>query len=307
MLKIDHLTKRYRNTLAVDDLDFEVQAGVVTGFLGPNGSGKSTTMRLIMGLDYATDGRATINGKRYADLKSPLREVGALLDAKAVHPGRTARNHLRALAASNHIDPSRVDEVLELSGITSVANKKVGSYSLGMSQRLGIAGALLGDPEVLLFDEPVNGLDPEGIRWIRDFFRRLAGEGRTVFVSSHLMSEMALSADQIVVIGRGKFITQGSMDNLTASASGSVFVRTSDNPALARAVSRCGGQSRELNDGALSVTGLSSDDIGQAGFDAGVAIWELTPQRASLEEVFMDLTADAVEYPSATPEPSHRD
>ena len=192
MIKVEHLTKRYQDTLAVDDLDFEVLPGVVTGFLGPNGSGKSTTMRIILGLDRPTKGRATVKGKRYVELRDPLHEVGALLDAKAVHPGRSARNHLRALAASNRIPFSRVDEVLEFVGITSVATKKVGNFSLGMSQRLGIAAALLGDPEVLLFDEPVNGLDPEGIRWIRDFFRSLANEGRTVFVSSHLMSEMAV-------------------------------------------------------------------------------------------------------------------
>ena len=191
MLKIDHISKQYRDTLAIDDLNFDVTPGVVTGFLGPNGSGKSTTMRIIMGLDRPTKGQATINGQSYHDLKAPLREVGALLDAKSVNPKRSARNHLRALAASNNIPYRRVDEVLEFVGIASVANKKVGGYSLGMSQRLGIAGALLGDPGVLLFDEPVNGLDPEGIRWIRDFFRSLAKEGRTVFVSSHLMSEMA--------------------------------------------------------------------------------------------------------------------
>jgi len=228
MLTIDHLTKKYDNTVAVDDLHFDVKPGVVTGFLGPNGSGKSTTMRIVLGLDHATKGRVTINGKRYEDLKSPLREVGALLDAKAVHPGRTARNHLRALAVSNRIKTSRVDEVLAFTGIDSVADKKVGGFSLGMSQRLGIAAALLGDPQILLFDEPVNGLDPEGIRWIREFFRSLALEGRTVFVSSHLMSEMALTADQIIVIGRGKLITQGSVDDLTATAQGTVTVRASN-------------------------------------------------------------------------------
>lgn len=304
MLKIEHLTKRYRDAVAVDDLHFEVRPGVVTGFLGPNGSGKSTTMRLVMGLDHATSGRATINGQKYADLKCPLREVGALLDARAVHPGRTARNHLRALAASNRIRPSRIDEVLEVTGITSVANKKVGSYSLGMSQRLGIAAALLGDPAVLLFDEPVNGLDPEGIRWIRDLFRQLAGDGRTVFVSSHLMSEMALAADHVVVIGRGKFIREGSMAELTASAGGSVFVRASDNAALTIEIVRRGGEVTQLNGGAMSVAGLSSDDVGRAGFDAGLTIWELTPRRASLEDVFMDLTADAVQYPSAPTSPA---
>ncbi|HVA71227.1 MAG TPA: ATP-binding cassette domain-containing protein [Acidimicrobiales bacterium] len=298
MIKIDHLTKRYGKTLAVDDLDFEVRPGVITGFLGPNGSGKSTTMRIILGLDHPTKGSATIEGKRYGELRDPLHEVGALLDAKAIHPGRSARNHLRALAASNRIPFSRVDEVLEFSGIGSVADKKVGDYSLGMSQRLGIAGALLGDPGVLLFDEPVNGLDPEGIRWIREFFRSLANEGRTVFVSSHLMSEMALSADQIIVIGRGKFITQGSVDALTASAKGTVFVRGANHPQLLAALRSHHGVVSEVNDEGLSVSDLTSEQIGQIAFDAGVALYELTPQRASLEEVYMDLTADAVEYGS---------
>jgi ABC-2 type transport system ATP-binding protein len=296
MLQIDHLTKRYGSTLAIDDLSFDVKPGVVTGFLGPNGSGKSTTMRIILGLDHPSKGRAVVNGKSYAELKDPLREVGALLDAKAVHPGRTARNHLRALAASNKIKKARVDEVLEFVGITSVANKKVGDYSLGMSQRLGIAGALLGDPGILLFDEPVNGLDPEGIRWIRDFFRSLANEGRTVFVSSHLMSEMAVSADQIIVIGRGRFITQGSIDDLTATVNGTVYVRASDIKKLSAVISSQHGTVHEENDQALTVGDLTSDQIGQIAFNAGITVLELTPQRASLEDVFMDLTADAVEF-----------
>jgi ABC-2 type transport system ATP-binding protein len=296
MLKIDHLSKRYGNTLAVDDLDFEVKPGVVTGFLGPNGSGKSTTMRIILGLDHPTKGHATINGEDYHNLKNPLREVGALLDAKSVHPGRTARNHLRALAASNKIKRARVDEVLEFVGISAVANKKVGGFSLGMSQRLGIAGALLGDPGVLLFDEPVNGLDPEGIRWIREFFQSLAKEGRTVFVSSHLMSEMAVSADQIIVIGRGKFITQGSVDDLTATVNGTVFVRASNIEKLTSTLTALHATVHEDNDSGLTVSGLTSDEVGRAAFDAGVTILELTPQRASLEEVFMDLTAGAVEF-----------
>ena len=307
MLKIDHLTKHYKDTVALNDLSFEVKPGVVTGFLGPNGSGKSTTMRIILGLDHANKGQATINGTNYADLKAPLREVGALLDAKAVHPGRTARNHLRSLAASNQIKKSRVEEVLQFAGISSVANKKVGGYSLGMSQRLGIAAALLGDPQVLLFDEPVNGLDPEGIRWIREFFRSLANEGRTVFVSSHLMSEMAVSADQIIVIGRGKFITQGSVDDLTASATGSVLVRSTDPQKLTTVLEGLRGVVEDVNDHAMSVGGLTSDQIGRAAFDAGVTILELTPQRASLEEVFMDLTADAVEYGGSTLESTHRE
>jgi ABC-2 type transport system ATP-binding protein len=299
MIKVEHLTKRYQDTLAIDDLDFEVLPGVVTGFLGPNGSGKSTTMRVILGIDHPTKGQATVKGKRYEQLRDPLHEVGALLDAKAIHPGRSARNHLRALAASNRIPFSRVDEVLEFSGIASVANKKVGNFSLGMSQRLGIAGALLGDPEVLLFDEPVNGLDPEGIRWIREFFRSLANEGRTVFVSSHLMSEMAVSADQIIVIGRGKFITQGSIDDLTATAKGTVFVRAANHPKLSEALRARHGTVTELNDEGLSVSDLNAEEVGQIAFDAGVVLYELTPQRASLEEVFMDLTADSVEYGSS--------
>ena len=303
MIKIDHLSKRYGSTLAVDDLSFDVQPGVVTGFLGPNGSGKSTTMRVILGLDSPTKGRVTINGKTYSQLKDPLREVGALLDAKAVHPGRTARNHLRALAASNRIKRARVDEVLEFVGISSVANKKVGGFSLGMSQRLGIAAALLGDPGVLLFDEPVNGLDPEGIKWIRDFFRTLAGEGRTVFVSSHLMSEMAVSADQIIVIGRGKFITRGSVDDLTKTVAGTVLVRGSDLDSLTVGITARDGVVHEFNDDALTVTGLTCDEVGQIAFDLGVTVFELTPRRASLEEVFMDLTADAVEYGSKKIEP----
>ena len=299
MIKVEHVTKRYEGMTAVDDLDFEVLPGVVTGFLGPNGSGKSTTMRIILGLDHPTKGQATVKGKRYQELRDPLHEVGALLDAKAIHPGRTARNHLRALASSNRIPYKRVYEVLECAGISSVAHKRVGNFSLGMSQRLGIAAALLGDPEVLLFDEPVNGLDPEGIRWIREFFRSLANEGRTVFVSSHLMSEMAVSADQIIVIGRGKFITQGSIDSLTATAKGTVFVRGANHQQLLSALRAKNATVSELNDEALSVSDLSAEEVGQIAFDAGVALFELTPQRASLEDVFMDLTADSVEYGSS--------
>ncbi|MFZ1063706.1 MAG: ABC transporter ATP-binding protein [Acidimicrobiales bacterium] len=301
MLKIDHLTKNYKNTVAVNDLSVEVMPGVVTGFLGPNGSGKSTTMRIILGLDHPTKGRVTIDGKAYQDLKSPLHEVGALLDAKAVHPGRTARNHLRSLAVSNRIKKSRVDDVLEFVGIASVADKKVGGFSLGMSQRLGIAAALLGDPPVLLFDEPVNGLDPEGIRWIREFFRSLAKEGRTVFVSSHLMSEMALTADQIIVIGRGALITQGSVDDLTATAQGTVLVRASDLTGLTKVLEALKAHVQASSDSSLTVSGLTSDQVGEAAHKAGIAVFELTPQRASLEEVFMDLTAESVEYGTSMP------
>ena len=298
MLRVDHLTKNYGDTVAVNDLSFDVQPGVVTGFLGPNGSGKSTTMRVMLGLDRPTKGSTSINGRSYHDFPAPLREVGALIDAKAVHPGRSARNHLLALAASNDIPASRVDEVLEFTGIASVARKKVGGFSLGMSQRLGIAGAILGDPGVLLFDEPVNGLDPEGIRWIREFFATLAREGRTVFVSSHLMSEMALTADQIIVIGRGRFIAQGSVDDLTRHASGTVFVSCSDNVRLAQRL-RERGAGVTVSERGLEVASLSSGEIGALALAEGIALSELTPQRASLEEVFMDLTADAVEYGSA--------
>ena len=305
MISIAHLTKRYGHTVAVDDLNFEVRPGVVTGFLGPNGSGKSTTMRIIMGLDAPTAGRATINGRPYRDLKSPLHEVGALLDAGAVHPGRTARNHLRALAVSNGIAVRRVDEVLEFAGITSVANKRISGFSLGMAQRLGIAAALLGDPPVLLFDEPVNGLDPEGIRWIREFFRTLAHEGRTVFVSSHLMSEMAVSADQIIVIGRGHLITQGSIDQLTASVGGTVLVRSADNQRLRVALERGGATVVVSNDETITVTGVEAEVVGTVALAIGVALVELTPRRASLEEVFMDLTAGAVEYSSAAKATQH--
>jgi ABC-2 type transport system ATP-binding protein len=296
MITLSHLTKRYDDKVALDDLSFEIKPGVITGFLGPNGSGKSTTMRIIMGLDHPTGGSATINGKAYRDLASPLHEVGALLDAKAVNPGRTARNHLRTLALSNGISTQRVDQVLDFVGLTDVANKRAGDFSLGMSQRLGIAGALLGNPGILLFDEPVNGLDPEGVRWIRDFFRTLADEGRTVFVSSHLMSEMAVTADQIVVIGRGKFITQGSVDDLTKNAAGSVLVRSANNVALQAALQGQHANIELLNDDSLKVANVDTKTIGDIALANSIALYELTPQRASLEDVFMDLTADAVEY-----------
>jgi len=296
MISVEHLTKKFDDTTAVDDLSFEVKPGVITGFLGPNGSGKSTTMRLILGLDRPTKGRALINGKPYHSLGAPLKEVGALLDAKAVHPGRSARNHLLALAVSNNIPTSRVDEVLNFVGIESVAKKRAGDFSLGMNQRLGIAGALLGDPPVLLFDEPVNGLDPEGIKWIREFFRQLADEGRTVLVSSHLMSEMAVTADQIIVIGRGKFITSGSVDDLTKNAAGTVILRSANNTKLNQILLEAKAAVSEINDEGLRVSGLSAAAIGDLAFGAGVAVHELTPERASLEEVFMELTQDSVEY-----------
>lgn len=296
MIHIENLTKRYGDVTAINDLSFDVKAGVVTGFLGPNGSGKSTTMRVILGLDAPSKGTATINGKPYADLKSPLREVGALLDAKAVHPGRSARNHLLSLAASNKIKAARVDEVLEIVGLSGVAKKRAGDFSLGMGQRLGIAAAILGDPQILLFDEPVNGLDPEGIRWVRDLFRSLANEGRTVFVSSHLMSEMALTADHLVVIGRGHLITQGSVAELTANAKSTVYVRSTDPNRLADALRSKKFEVSANNEQSLSVIGPTSDEVGVLAHELGITILELTPERASLEEAFMELTADDVEY-----------
>ncbi len=234
MIEANGLIKRFGDKTAVDNLSFTVRPGVVTGFLGPNGAGKSTTMRLLLGLDRPDGGQSTINGKRHAEMKAPLREVGALLEAKAIHPGRSARSHLLAVAASNKIPARRVDEVLALVGLDKVARKRAGSFSLGMGQRLGLAGALLGDPPTLLLDEPVNGLDPEGIRWIRTMLQALAAEGRTVFVSSHLMSEMAVTATELIVVGRGHLITSGTVDDLVAGASeGNVLVRSSDNARLA--------------------------------------------------------------------------
>ena len=300
VIRVERLTKKYGSTIAVHDLDFDVTPGVVTGFLGPNGSGKSTTMRVILGLDRPTSGRATVNGREYPSIANPIREVGALLDAKAVDGGRTARHHLEALALANAIPRTRVDEVLGLTGIDKAADKRVGQFSLGMSQRLGIAGALLGNPGTLLFDEPVNGLDPEGIRWVRALFRSLADEGRTVLVSSHLMSEMALTADEIVVIGRGEFITRGTVDELTARGHGSVLVRAEKFATLRTALESRGAAVAETADHGLSVTGIGADEIGRIALTAGIALSELTPQRATLEEVFMDLTKSAVEYEGKT-------
>ncbi|HZE15928.1 MAG TPA: ATP-binding cassette domain-containing protein, partial [Mycobacterium sp.] len=289
-------TKRYAKTLAVDQLSFEVRPGQVTGFLGPNGSGKSTTMRLIMGLDAPASGTVTVLGRRYHDLPWPLREVGGLLEAKAIHPGRSARAHLVALARSNSIAKARVDEVLELVGLTAVAGKRVGKFSLGMGQRLGIAAALLGDPAVLLFDEPVNGLDPEGIRWVRTLCKRLAGEGRTVFVSSHLMAEMALTADHLVVIGKGKLIAETSVaDFVGRSSRQSVKIRTPATEQLSDAVTNAGGTVIADPDGSITVTGLSAPQVGDLAASISVALHELTPV-ASLEDAFMELTDEAVEF-----------
>jgi ABC-2 type transport system ATP-binding protein len=297
MIQVTGITKRYGNTLAVDDLSFEVKPGQITGFLGPNGSGKSTTMRMIMGLDGPDAGEAKINGRAYGGLAWPLREVGALLEARAIHPGRSALNHLWALAQTNDIPRSRVDEVLEIVGLSNVARKRVGTFSLGMGQRLGIAAALLGDPSVLLFDEPINGLDPEGIRWVRNLLKGLGKEGRTVFVSSHLMSEMALTADHLVVIGRGRLIAEMPVTEFIAQSSQQfVRVRTLQIEEFREAMRPSGATVVQEEDGALSVSGISAREIGDIAFDRRLALYELSPQLASLEEAFMELTQDSVEY-----------
>jgi ABC-2 type transport system ATP-binding protein len=291
------LTKHYGDKLAVDQLSFDVRPGVVTGFLGPNGSGKSTTMRMIMGLDLPNAGDATVNGRHYHDLPWPMHEVGALLEAKAIHPGRSARNHLLMLAQANRIDRRRVDEVLEVVGLSEVANRRAGKFSLGMGQRLGIAAAMLGDPEVLLFDEPVNGLDPDGIRWVRTFLKSLAKEGRTVFVSSHLMSEMALTADEVVIIGKGRLIVQVSIDELlTQSSRQSVRVSSPDIAKLRGALDLEGAATSVEDDGSLTVRGKSHKDIGELASRLSVVLYELTPQTESLEEAFMELTDSSIEY-----------
>jgi ABC-2 type transport system ATP-binding protein len=291
------ITKRYGDTLAVDRLTFSALAGRVTGFLGPNGAGKSTTMRMIVGLDEPNSGRVTVNGRPYRELRFPLHEVGALLEAKAVHPGRSARGHLRWLADSNRISRARVDEVLDEVGLTAVAGKRAGTFSLGMGQRLGIAAALLGDPEVLLLDEPVNGLDPEGIQWVRRLLRSLAAEGRTVFVSSHLMSEMAQTADHLVVIGRGKLIADASVDEVIRSSSANhVRVVSPQAPALQALLERHGASVDPDGDDALTVTGLECREVGELAAGAGLTLHELSPQQASLEEAFMEMTRDSAEF-----------
>ncbi|MFI9836618.1 ABC transporter ATP-binding protein [Nonomuraea sp. NPDC051941] len=294
MIEITGLTKRYGNKTAVDGLTFSVHPGRVTGFLGPNGAGKSTTMRAILGLDRLDGGSVTVNGRAYAGLPRPMREVGALLDARAVHPRRTARNHLLCIAQTNAIPARRVDEVLRLVGLESVAGKRAGGFSLGMGQRLGIAVALLGDPKVLLFDEPVNGLDPEGIKWIRELMRGLAAEGRTVLVSSHLMSEMAQTADHLIVIGRGKLIADIGISEFVRQGS-NVLVRAEEHELLVPLLTEAGATVHPGADGALIVTGLEPREIGKAALAAGVVLTELTPQR-SLEQAYMDLTRDSIEF-----------
>jgi ABC-2 type transport system ATP-binding protein len=293
------LTKRYGDTLAVDDLSFDVNPGVVTGFIGPNGSGKTTTMRLILGLDNPTGGQVTVGGKRYRDLPAPLREVGALIDAKAVHPSRTAYNHLLALAQSNAIPKARVHEVLGLVGLEAAAGRRVGGFSLGMGQRLGIAGALLGDPPVLMFDEPLNGLDPEGIVWIRRLMQQLAGEGRTVFVSSHLMNEMAVTADHLIVIGKGKLLRdEGVTAFVDSNSEHWVLVRSPQLAELVAEAKKLGAQVRPGTEDSMEISGLDSRAIGELAAAKHITLHELATQRASLEDAFMDLTHDSVDYRS---------
>jgi ABC-2 type transport system ATP-binding protein len=301
MIEARGLTKRYGDKLAVDGLTFTVRPGMVTGFLGPNGAGKSTTMRMILGLDAPTSGSVTVNGKPYREHPAPLREVGALLDARSVHPGRSAYHHLLALAQTCGIRRSRVDEVVDAVGLGGAARRRAGGFSLGMGQRLGIAAALLGDPRTVLLDEPVNGLDTEGIRWIRSLLQGLAAEGRTVFVSSHLMSEMALTAQHLIVIGRGRLIADTGVEELVARAApGVVQVRSTDPAALAALLRSRDVAVSEAEGGALAVSGLDTDQVGRLAGAAGITLLELTAQQASLEEAFVDLTRDAVEFRAPT-------
>jgi ABC-2 type transport system ATP-binding protein len=299
MIEVSNLTKRYGHQLAVDSLNFTVRPGIVTGFLGPNGAGKSTTMRMIVGLDSPTAGHALVNGLPASQHNAPLAQIGALLEAKAVHPGRSARNHLLALAATTGIPARRVDEVIDLVGLSDVAGKPSGGFSLGMGQRLGIASALLGDPETVMLDEPVNGLDPEGILWIRNLLKQLADEGRTVFVSSHLMTEMALVAEHFVIIGQGTLIADVSSAELEAlSSEHSVRVRSPQTSELRDVLTGAGVEVRSDERDVLTVIGLTSDDIGSKASAANLTLFELTPHQSSLEQIFMELTHESVEYRS---------
>ena len=305
MIEARGLTKLYGSTRAVDDLSFDIRPGLVTGFLGPNGAGKSTTMRMIMGLDTPTQGAATIDGKRYVELSHPLRQVGALLDARAFHTGRSAYNPLLCLAQSNRLPRRRVDEVLSLVGLESVGARRAGGFSMGMGQRLGIAAALLGDPGVLLFDEPINGLDPEGILWVRTLLKSLAAEGRTVFVSSHLMSEMALTADHLLVIGKGHLIADsGVEDFIRTSVQVYVRVRSPQAEQLDRLLVDGGAKVERDQDGALRVVGLSCEQVGTIAAQHGLTIFELVLHEPSLEEAYMEATQDAVEFHGERPVPS---
>ena len=299
MIEVENLSKRYGEKSAVDGLDFVVQPGIVTGFLGPNGAGKSTTMRMIAGLDEPTAGRVRISGQNYRAVSAPMAELGILLEAKAVHTGRSARNHLLALAATNGVGRRRVDELIDMVGLREVASKRVGGFSLGMGQRLGIASALLGDPRVVVLDEPVNGLDPEGVLWIRNLLKGLAAEGRTVFVSSHLMSEMALTATRLVVIGRGRLIADTTVEEFVARAGGStVTVRTPEAAQLRELLLGPDISVTSDQSGVLHVQGLTAEQIGTAAWQARLPVFELTAQHASLEEAFMRLTDDSVDYRS---------
>jgi ABC-2 type transport system ATP-binding protein len=303
VIDVDHVTKRYGDRVAVDDLTIQVKPGIVTGFLGPNGAGKSTTMRVILGLDTPTSGRSTVNGKAYRDLPAPLHEIGAMLEARAVHTGRSAYNHLLAMAQTHGISRRRVVEVIDLVGLSQVAEQRVGSFSLGMGQRLGIAAALLGDPSTVILDEPANGLDPEGILWIRTLLKRLAADGKTVFLSSHLMSEMAQTAEHLIVVGRGRLIADTTVAEIVTQASrdAMVFAHTARDSDLATALSRAGASVTPRAPHGLEVRGLSSPQIGAIAQQAQIIVHELTPQRASLEQAFMSLTGSSVEYQAGVP------
>jgi len=297
MIHVTELSKSYGTTRAVDAISFSVAPGLVTGFLGPNGAGKSTTMRMIVGLDRPTSGTATVRGQLYRDLRCPAQEVGVLLDAKAIHPGRSAFNHLLSMAYSSGIGRSRVKEVIDLTGLGSVANKRVGGFSLGMGQRLGIAAALLGDPGILILDEPVNGLDPDGVLWVRQLARQYAAEGRTVFLSSHLMSEMALTADHLVVLGRGKILADAPIGDVIARATrGAVRVATANPAALAAVLVGPGVEMNSIDDQVMEISGLTSTQIAETAHRHNLILTELTPIAASLEEAYLSLTRDDVEY-----------
>ncbi|GAB7051307.1 ATP-binding cassette domain-containing protein [Catenuloplanes indicus] len=298
MIEVREVTKRYGARTAVDRLSFTAKPGQVTGFLGPNGAGKSTTMRMIIGLDKPTAGTVTVNGRRYREHAAPLREIGALLEARSVHPGRSARSHLLGLARTHGIPRSRVDEVLEVAGLTAVAGKRAGAFSLGMGQRLGIAAALLGDPAVVMLDEPVNGLDPEGVLWVRGLLAGLAAEGRTVLLSSHLMAETALIADHLVVVGKGRLLADTSVQDLINSAGTGVRVGSDESDRLRGLLARPGVSVSSANDGELDVTGMDAREIGAIASAHGVPLHQLTTRTASLEDAFMDLTRGSVEYGS---------
>jgi ABC-2 type transport system ATP-binding protein len=304
MIDAQHISKRYGERLAVDDLTFTVAPGVVTGFLGPNGAGKSTTMRMILGLDAPSSGSVTVNGKAYNQLAAPLHEIGAMLEARAIHTGRSAYNHLLAMAQTHGIPRRRVDEVIDLVGLQSVARKRAGGFSLGMGQRLGIASALLGDPSTVILDEPANGLDPEGILWIRNLLKRLAADGRTVFLSSHLMSEIALTAEHVIVVGRGKLIADTSVADIVAQASlnAAVRVRTPEAARLRTGLVADGATVTSTERDVLEVQGLGSERIGEIAATQRVVLHELTPQMASLEDAYMALTGDSVEFRATTTE-----